>query len=154
MKAFLAVAALAILTTTAYASDSLTVAECLNVARGLKALDAVGATPEQVAPPTNPQQYRFGGAVRGAQGLNLAALQRVGDGVEKARQSIVLEIFGGNQVKPGPDMDKVVAELQKALEKPCDVTPARINLSDLKLDENSIPLSTLAALAPIINADK
>lgn len=151
-------AAITLMPSLAAAQDRLTVNQCMMVARGLRALDYVGATPDgPPLPPAGAKQYKLG-ALRGVIGLNLAALQRVGDGIERARQGLVREIFEGKGVSPGPDMDRMVEQMQKILDGPCEVTPARIKLSELNLGDldtqNAIPPTTVAALALIIDRDQ
>lgn len=150
--AFLAVLAFA---ATPAAAGGFTVAECLNIETGLNALNYAGAQLRDPNPaPAGAKQYRLG-AARWPIAMNLAALSRVSAAFAKSRSALILEIGSGKDIAPGtPEMSRLTDELQKILDKPCDVTPAKMKLQDLLLgdgtDQNQIPPAVLGALAPII----
>lgn len=136
------------------AAEPLTVAGCLNVLQGLRALDGydVPAADPKAAP--SRKTYKLG-ALRFPIALNIAALSKVEDAVSKTRQALVTEAGGDVKVREPDNQAHVISELQKLLDKPCDVTPARMKLADLRLgdgpEENAIPLSALSQMAPIID---
>lgn len=132
-------------------ADELTISRCLDVAAGLNALDHYDD-----AMTGKPKQYRLG-ALRVTIGLNMAALRHVSEAAEKARLGLIAEIGGGKppQAFDPWEVSKLNEEYRKALDQPCDVKPGRIKATDLRLgdgpEENAIPPSVIAALAPIID---
>lgn len=131
-------------------ADDLTIGNCLDIAAGLSALDHFDD------PTGKPKQYRLG-ALRITIGLNMAALRHVSETVDKARLGLVAEIGGGKapQALDPSEIAKLNDEYRKILDRPCDVKPGRMKASDLHLgdspEENAIPPSVIAALAPIID---
>lgn len=151
-----AVAAAAVAAAAPATAGAFTVAECLSIESGLNALNYAGAQLRDQNPaPAGARQYRLG-AARWPVAMNLAALSRVSAAFAKSRAALILEVGGGKDVAPGtPEMGRLTDELQKILDKPCDVAPARMKLGDLLLgdgaDQNQIPPAVLGALAPIID---
>lgn len=135
----------------ARADDAMTIGRCLDVAAGLSALDHYDD-----AATGKPKQYKLG-ALRGPIGLNMAALRHVSESIEKARLGLIAEIGGGKapQAFDSSEIAKLNEEYRKMLDQPCDVKPGRIKVTDLRLgdgpEDNAIPPSVIAALAPILD---
>lgn len=146
-----AVVALALLfPCVASAAEPLTVGKCLEILAGLNALD-------HYDDPTSgkPRQYKLG-ALRITVGMTISSLKHVSEAADKARVGLIAEIGGGKPIDPNsPDMIRFGTKYQEMLDKPCDVVPARIKISDLKLgdgaEDNAIPPSVLGALAAILD---
>ena len=140
----------------AFAQDRLTVGKCLEIANGLDQLDGYPRVIKDGEKETTVQQQYKLGSVRYTIALNMAALKPVRESAERARQQIIVDINGGKTVMPNsPEMVRFLAEYQKVLDKPCEVTPGHIKVSDLKLGdgptENAVPPSVLSVLYPILD---
>lgn len=150
MKTAMLAAALSAALIAGARAELLTVAGCLTVLQGLRALDGYDVPSGDAKTPTR-KTYKLG-ALRFPIALNISALSRVEDSVSKARQALLAE--NGGEVK-SDNQAHIIAELQKVLDKPCDTTPARMKLADLRLgdgpEENAIPLTALSQMAPIID---
>jgi hypothetical protein len=129
-----------------------TVNQCLLIMKALRALDRAGAPldPPPGPQPSDAKQYRLG-ALRMTIATNLAALSVVGDSFDRARRQLIRE--HGGEATP-----QFMDAFQKILDRPCEATLGHIKLSELKLgdgaEENAIPPTVLAALAPIIDVGK
>lgn len=156
MKLAIAVAALTMAVLPAHAGEKLTISQCLEINAGLAALDHYDAVirdgdKDRVVP----KQYKLG-AVRITIALNMAALRSVVEATEKARRGIIDEITGGKMPDVGSaEFKEADAKFRAVTESLCNITPGRIRVADLKLgdgpDENAIPPSALAGLAPILD---
>lgn len=142
------------------APPPLTIQKCLEILGGLNALNFAGEQIGNQNPaPANASQYKFG-ATRMTIALDIAALTKIQTAVRETAQAIQRETEAEIPI-PENSKDSTAlsakrnerenAELQKALDKPCNVQIARLNAADLKLTDNEIPVGVLAVLAPIID---
>jgi hypothetical protein len=129
--------------------------EILDLDRGLAGLD--GAFKVVTDPRTGkdekvPVAYEFTGKVRFAIARNLTAIKPAIEALAKAKQAIGEEIGG----KGATDIkgDAAIAAFNKkwneVLNEPVTVDLQRLTESDLNLEKNQIPGTTINALAPII----
>ena len=155
--------------------DALTVTQCLGVLNGLNALAYAGEQLGTRTPaPADAKQYKLG-ALRFRIAEDIVALGPVQDAVQKAGQAVTKEAIAAFPLPDGvkstlkdgktPDpawnavmqkrQERINADFTKALNAPCDVHPAHINLADLHIgdgpNENAVPVNVLAALVPIID---
>lgn len=155
MRTPIAVATLLLLAAPAWAEPPLTVGQCYGVYQGLVALERRVVVDDKGLSRIEPTGFKFGAAVW-AMSSNLTALQRVVDTIEKARLRLNVEIAGGNDIKPNSRENAAFDDrMREMLDKPCDVTPARLKRDDLRVgdgkDQNAIPASVLSQIAPIID---
>jgi hypothetical protein len=134
---------------------ALTLAQCMQIASGLNALNYAGAQLGGGASPADAKQYKLG-SLRITIGLYLAALQVPLDGFEKGKRALYLEVGEGKPIdKDSPQMTALVDKIQDRLEGPCNVTLPHIKGGDLRIgdgpDQNQIPPGVISALAPIID---
>lgn len=148
---FAALAALCVLPpVSARAADTLTIQSCLDIFGGLNSLS--GYDDPKTGKTT---QYKLG-ALRLQVGMTLAALKTVSDQVQRAKGDLVAEVVNGKPlVDNSPEMVALNHRYQEMLDKPCPITIPHIRLADLKVgdgpDENALPPSTIALLAPILD---
>lgn len=131
--------------------STLNVSKALAILGALRALDG---TREVVGGEIVSKPYTFGdGPVRLHIAMNIRRLEELHADTEKARVALVKEIFGDEQpAQDHPGMATFQRRYQEMLET------TSINSDDLKhldfmalkVDENRIPATVLAALLPII----
>lgn len=163
--------ALAPIHAIAQEAKPLTVQQCLAIATGLNSLSYVGQQlgDDPKTKPADAKQYKLG-AARMTIALDIAALGPVIDAAQKAQQGFIAEL----PPLPAPDPGKVssfarddaiqeenkraAVNQNKILAQPCNVSLARLKVSDLNIgdnaDQNQIPPPVLAAIAPIIDGMK
>lgn len=125
----------------------LTLRDCISVLRGLQLLDGrrviVGAGKSTESAETVP--YKFAGKVRSAISHNLFVLGQVQLEVDSADRRLRAEI--GKEIKPGSkEEEALVGKINEYAERPCKVELDKISDSDLRLDDNEIPGTVLAAI--------
>lgn len=105
--------------------------------------------------------YEFGsGSLRLRIASDLAILVAVEKQLEEARRSVVREILrsrGVASIDPGtPAYEDFTKQMEAILDQPAAGTEglARIKGSELHLDKNEIPVTTLAAMAPVLDQDQ
>lgn len=95
---------------------------------------------------------------------NIAVLATVERTIEETRQTIIREILTGmpadkdgkrpSSIYPGtPEHEVFTRQFTAALRERVSLDLSRIKASDLRLDKNEIPVTTLTALAPILDDD-
>jgi hypothetical protein len=98
------------------------------------------------------------GTLRLRIGRNLTAVMAVEREVEDARQAIVKEVQSGlpagQEIANGtPEWDRFQKQMTELMKQPSTVRLDHIKASELKLDKNEIPATTLSGLAPIMDDD-
>src|ERR1700739_864861 len=144
-------------TSTFAESSKLTVAEALSLLSALRNLDGhivqtkLNGTDTAVVIP-----WEFGsGTLR----LRLMSDLNILAGVEKsandARLSIIKEISSTGISPNTPEADKFQIQYGEVLNAPAPGVAdlSRIKASELRLDKNEIPITTLSALMPILDID-
>lgn len=99
------------------------------------------------------QPWAFEGALRMRLVGNLAALQPNLATAEQVRAKFSAAAAG---LKPdSPEYRELAAEADRALDAPAlgAAQVRRVKVSELRLDRNDIPISVLAALAPLLDDD-
>jgi hypothetical protein len=94
--------------------------------------------------------YNFGPGARWTISLDLAEAKRISAAYYLARNALVAQYADGGNKVPDDKFQKFQADDRLILDKPADVSFGMLRRDDLKLDENPIPPSVLAALVPII----
>jgi hypothetical protein len=129
--------------------------EVIELNRGLAELD--GAFKVVTDPRTGkdekvPVAYEFSGKVRFAIARNLTAIKPVIDSLAKTKQAIGEEIAGKGviEVKGEAAVAAFNRKWGDALKEPVTVDLQRLTESDLNLDRNQIPGTTINALQPIV----
>lgn len=99
------------------------------------------------------EPYKLG-ALRLTIAKNCTALKNALSPYEKARNDFIVEKSGGTgTIDPKDNKEAAAAVLeqtQKWLAEEIDVKIEKLSYADLKVEENNIPISVLADLAPII----
>ena len=130
----------------------LTVGRCLDILTGLNLLDNYDRV---VGDKIVAGQYKLG-TVRFTIAQNMTALRHVQEMVDRATTGLLAEIAQGKPITAGsPELVKLTTARQEILDKPCDVMPGHIRLSDLNVgdgpDQNAIAPSILSSLEPILD---
>lgn len=134
-----------------------TVGELSAYATLLRSLDSFersmpGKTPED-PPVIRKVPCAFSGQVRFTIFTNLAAVDERLEVYQAARTALILSISGGKRSIPADDTAGIaafVAEDAKLREVPVDIEITLLPIADLRLEQNDIPVSTLAALRDFI----
>lgn len=135
-------------------SLSLTLREIINLNAALVALDGyIRIIKDDKGEKAVTVPYIFGGRTRSKLSQMFVLTKRFADGYVKTRDDIIKEISGGDRINENDheNVKKFNIESNKALD--CNIMVEGImfiSFDDLKLDDNPIPGSILAALAPII----
>lgn len=136
---------------------TLTNAQALTLLMALRGLDS---RPVIVKTGTNettvPIPWEFGSAaLRVRISKNVAALEPVEKNIETARNVTQREIGKGKPIpRDTPEWETFVSQMTDLMAQPAGTLDlARIRASELKLDKNEIPGSTLAGLTPIFDDD-
>lgn len=126
----------------------LTIRDCISVLRGLQLLDgqkvvvAQGRSTESV----EVVPYKFAGKTRSAISHNIFVLGQVQQEIDSADRRFRAEVGKGKPIEPGSkEQIELDQRINEYAERPCKVELDRIADSDLKLDENAIPGTVLAA---------
>lgn len=153
------------------AKQPLSTEQCILVLNGLNALGWAGQQLGEDAKqkPADAKQYKLGEA-RYTIALDIARLTDVMVAYQRGVQAALRELPAVPQQEPGkaktPEAISIEAENNKravdiqtkALSKPCDVTPGRLKMTELKIgdgaDQNQFPVSVLAAFSLIVDQDK
>jgi hypothetical protein len=105
--------------------------------------------------------YEFAsGTVRAKLGNDLAILKLSEASIELTRQQIAKEVMARHHVEKiengSAAFEDFLAQMTKALDQEAPGTGdlAHINIAELRLDKNEIPISTIAALRPILEFEK
>lgn len=136
--------------TLPYQSE-LTIADCQTLLAGLNALDGHAELTKDGTLVTLP--YKFGsGKLRMAIQQNLAALNAVQQDFSTVQQQVYREVAGeAPSIAPGsPELARYNRLIGEALKAPCKAKLEPLKVADLKLDQNEIPGSVLAALSRIL----
>lgn len=166
MKRFAIALAAALACTPASAGEPFTVEQCITILSGLNSLNWAGQQLNDQGRPADAKQYKLGDA-RFTISEDIQALTGVLTVYQRAQQQFMAElppIPSVDQNKPvPPEVQQMQADQNKRaianqiamLARPCNVTPGRLKLGELKLgdgpDQNAIPPSVLAAIAPIVD---
>lgn len=159
---FAIVAALLLTTAAPAAEKALTVGDALNMLLALRNLDGRAVVVKENVVIT-PWDFASG-TLRLRIARNIMALTEIEKTANDARESIIREILrrmpAGADGKPQNEIPAVSAEAEEfrkqyaaVLAEPTAVTLSRIRASELRLDKNEIPTSTLAVLSPILDDD-
>lgn len=113
----------------------------LELADALSRLDGAGDTP-----------YKFGPKTRYALAKNLRLLRSKAEDMDKARVGIVREIWpNGGAVKDTPEFDRFSEQWNVLLNSTEEIPGLmKFQFGELQLDINSIPVTVLANLGPLI----
>lgn len=163
-KMLVLIAAGVALATSAFAQPAkspLKVIDALNMLAALRNLDGHTIVIKQNGQDTTiVQPWDFGsGSLRLKIARNVSALTAVEKSVEDTRQAIVKEIMKSmpagtaNIQQNTPEWETLQKQFADVLAQPAAVDLVRIRASDLKLDKNEIPITTLVALTPILDDD-
>jgi hypothetical protein len=117
----------------------ITIREALEIYAGLQKLDGC--------------KFENSGTTNYRIARNLRALQAVGEAVEAARKKILLDLAPGGTIADGtPDKVRYIEAWDATLRGPIgdDVKLFKLSFADLKVGENNINPTTLAALEPIL----
>ena len=147
----------------------LTVEQCIDILGGLNSLNCVGQQLNEKCSASDAKQYKLGPA-RLTIGLNISALSPVKTAAQNAQTGFMRELPPLPSAEPNKpnaaERDdaaaalnkKMIANWQKIIQKPCNVTLAHLKASELKIgdgpDENAIPPAVLGAIWPIIDQNK
>lgn len=149
-------------------AQSLTVGDALSLLQALRNLDGHAVPTKQNGAETVViVPWEFGsGTLRAKIATDIWVLSQVERAVDDARRAIVAEILAkmpadkdGNRPVSIPPGTSEFADFQRQLEAATRApaalsTPlARIKVGELKLDRNEIPVTALAAMAPILDDD-
>lgn len=141
---------------------AISVRDAIGLAAALRSLDGHTVVVQEAGKDiAKTMSYEFGsGTLR----LRIASDLRILAGVEKqledARRGVVREILqssGRALIDPGtPAYEDFTKQMEAILEQPASGADglARIKASELKLDKNEIPATTLAAMAPVLDQDQ
>ena len=123
------------------------------VLEGCAALTAI-AIQERQTP------WKFGGLARLAMARNLKRLSDAKDTIETTKQGLAKELGLGaapnRTLAEEPDQEaagKFLAEWKTLMEAESEVVLTKIKVSDLRLDENQIPLAVLNGLDWLLTED-
>jgi hypothetical protein len=162
--------ATALTSISAHAEDAkpLTIEQCINILGGLNSLSYAGQQLNDASkPPADAKQYKLGPA-RMTVALNISALSPVLTAARTAQGGFLRELpplpeaDAKNPSSAAARDDAAAALNKKAAEnwqiiigKPCNVTPAHLRASELKIgdgpDENAFPVPVLGAIWPIVD---
>lgn len=135
----------------AYAQKPITIGDALAMVTAHRNLDGrLVVVKQNGADQLVMTPWEFGsGTLRLRIAKNIGALQAIEKQVEEARVAIIKEATKGGT------LDEAAANKQLAdiLAQPASGDLSRIRASELKLDKNEIPATTLAALAPVLDDD-
>lgn len=146
-------------------SKPLSVAQALSMLQAMRNLDGHIVIVKQNGVDTAiTQPWSFGsGSLRVRIATSTAALAEVEKRLDETRRSIVRELLKTlpevdgkkpTEIPAGtPQWSELQRQFVEALEAPASVTLSRIKASELKLDQNEIPVTAIAALAPILDDD-
>lgn len=165
MNLLRATALVLILSATAAIAQSKppTVGEALSMLQAFRNLDGRPVVVKQNGvDATVVTPWEFGsGTLRLRIARNVSALAQIEKFVEETRQKIIAEILRGMsagkdgqapQIMPGsPEFDNFTKQITDMLAHPAQVTLSRIKASELRLDKNEIPVTSLSALEPILD---
>lgn len=155
MKAILISIMMALALMPASAADKtqgdLTIAQVLDVTSGLSQLSKYETTDKNGK--TVSGHYKFDAKLRYSMALAIDAGRRVQSALQASIMQITMEMSGGTGTIPDSKKGQFQAETAKLLAQPARVSIERIQLSELKLEENPIPAQVLSLLVPIIDND-
>lgn len=95
--------------------------------------------------------YKLGGGLRFQIAKDIAKLTIVADALHKARNDLVRGLSGGKDRIPPEKAGEFYAEERAMLDAQQDIELSMIQVEELKLDQNPIPGSILALLAPLLS---
>lgn len=138
------------------APQPLTINDCLNLLQGVNGLDGhvviVNAGKPNEAPQLIPYKFENPELRKAIQG-NLVKLQGIQRDVDQVRQKVFAEVSPtGTDIQPStPERVNYDKQLIALGNSTCQVALVRIKWDDLRLKDNDIPGSVLAALDKILD---
>lgn len=126
----------------------LSVEQTINILSALSALDGQEQPGKDGAKIVVP--YKLSAPTRMTVAINLDRARTVFKAYQTAHAALIAELSGGGTQVPEAAMPKFTAEINKVLQAPSTVSLLKIKKDDLNLGENSIPVSSLSHLVPIL----